>query len=211
LPATIADPTRPDSGLPATVSTAVPLPTPDAPALTVIKLSALVAVHAQFTPLDAVTSIETSAPAAVTVAASGVTVNWQACAVVPFWTIVSEWPPTSTVPWRAAPLLLCTVNLTDPDPVPEAAPEIVMNTALLEADHAHPVAVLIATVNSPPAASIDCDGPSPTLSVQLVGVDAGTGVGFVGFLSHAATASATTREIAIRPDPRIVTSMDPPR
>jgi hypothetical protein len=60
-------------------------------------------------------------------------------------------PPTVRVAVRVAvPVLPATLKLADPLPEPLPVP-IVTHEALLEADHAHPAAVVTATVPEPPA------------------------------------------------------------
>ena len=60
-------------------------------------------------------------------------------------------PPTVRVAVRVAvPVLPATLKLADPLPEPLPLP-IVTHEALLEADHAHPAAVVTATVPEPPA------------------------------------------------------------
>ena len=70
---------------------------------------------------------------------------------------VKVWPAIASVPVRAAPELLAMLNSSVAGPDPLVAELIVSHAALLEAVHAHPAAVVIATgVPAPPAAAIDC-------------------------------------------------------
>jgi hypothetical protein len=85
-------------------------------------------------------------------------------------------------------------------PVPEEAPIVVMNAALLDAFHEHPAAVVIATVNSVPAAATGSDGALPTVNVHDGdGEGDGDGVGAVGeSFPHATESVSRQARMAMR-------------
>jgi len=65
---------------------------------------------------------------------------------------VNVCPPIVTVPLREAAVLLPTVNVTDPFPLPVAPDVTVIHEALLLAVHAQPLEVVTLTVTEPPEA-----------------------------------------------------------
>ena len=70
--------------------------------------------------------------------------------------MVTVWPATVSVPFRAAPVFAATVYVTLPFPVPELPLPIVIQFALLVAVHAHVEEVVtFRFVPLPPAAPID--------------------------------------------------------
>ena len=71
---------------------------------------------------------------------------------------VKIWPPTVIVPVRSVvSVLAATLNVIVPLPDPLAAPVMVSQLALLDADHAHPEPVDTLNELEPPAFGMDFD------------------------------------------------------
>ena len=71
---------------------------------------------------------------------------------------VNVWPPTDSVPVRAAPGFDAIVKPTVPLPVPFAPDVMVIQASGVVAVHPQPFAAVTAmVVPAPPAAAIDCD------------------------------------------------------
>jgi hypothetical protein len=138
-------------GFAATLNETVPLPEPLAPAVIVIQVALLAAVHAQ--PVAAVTLVDEGPPlppidrvageiAGVHAAAASLTVN--------------VLPPIVSVPLReVVDGFAAALNATDPLPLPDAPDVTVNQLSLLAAVHAQPVAAVTATVPVPPVAVTD--------------------------------------------------------
>ena len=139
--------------LAATLSDTVPLPVPDAPAVTVIQLALLVAVRAQ--PVVPVTVNDTDPPAAPTFWLIGDRLNAPHAAAS--WLTVKVCPATVTVPVRAVPAgLAATLSATVPPPVPLAPEVTVIQLALLVAPKAQSaVPVTVTDSDAPDAATLD--------------------------------------------------------
>jgi hypothetical protein len=131
----------------------VPLPEPEAPAVTVIHETLLTAVHAQ--PVGAATLTEPVPPAAVIVAEVGVMVSVQGAAAS---VTVKVAPAMVKVPVRAVPAgLAAALKPTDPLPLPVAPLVMVTQLSLLAAVQAHPVGAVTETEPVPPPATTDCE------------------------------------------------------
>jgi hypothetical protein len=130
-----------------------PLPDPVAPALIVIQLALLAAVHAQ--PVGAVTATVPLPAAAVRLVEVGEIAGVHG---VPACVTVKLAPAIVSVPVRlVVAALAATVNVVVPGPVP-AAPEVtVIHAALLTADHTQPVPTLTVLLPVPPPATTACE------------------------------------------------------
>jgi hypothetical protein len=149
-PATVTVPLRAAPLLAATVSATGPLPVPDAPDVTAIQAALDVAFQVQLPAV--VTETEAVPPAAGTFWVGGATTKLHA---TPSWVTVNVCPAIVSVPVRADPVFAAALKVTDPLPLPDAALVIVSQFALALAVHAHPLAVVTATVPVPPAAPTD--------------------------------------------------------
>jgi hypothetical protein len=130
----------------------VPLPVPDAPAVTVSHGAFAAAVHVQV-PADAVTATDPEPPVSATFWLVGAIVNVHgggggggaACDTV------KVCPPIVSVPLRAVPVFAATVNATEPLPVPDDPPVIVNHGTLAPAVHPHePADAVTVTEPGPP-------------------------------------------------------------
>ena len=150
-PATVRAPVLAGPVFAATVKAVEPVPVPLAPDVTVIHVTVLIAVHAH--PAALVTfSTGPLPPAASIEALVGLTVYEQ----LPAWVMVTVWPPTVSVPVRAAPLFAATRKVTVPLPVPLSPDVTVSQDAPLVAVHAHPLAAVTLSVGPvPPVAGTD--------------------------------------------------------
>ena len=63
-------------------------------------------------------------------------------------------PPIVSVPERPAPVFGATLNATLPGPAPLDPPVIVIQSALLDADHEHAGPAVMSTDPAPPAADM---------------------------------------------------------
>ena len=139
------------------------MPLPLAPVLTVIHVALLLAVQVQ--PVAAVTVTVPEPAADVTLADAGDTVGAHgtaACSVT-----VNVDPAMVSVPVRlVVPVLAALLNVTVPDPEPDAPALTVIHAALLTAVHAQPVPAVTMLLPGPPAAAIDWD------EGEMVGVHA---------------------------------------
>jgi hypothetical protein len=154
-PATVSVPVRAAPVFADALKATVPLPVPDAPAVTVIQSGLFeAAVHAQ--PAPAVTVIDPVPPAGSTAWVPGAMLNVHAGAAAACVT-VRVWPPIVSVPVRAAPVFAAALNETVPLPLPDAPLVMVSQSALFEtADHVQPPAVDTFTEPVPPAGSTLC-------------------------------------------------------
>ncbi len=139
------------------------MPLPVAPALTVIHVALLLAVHEQ--PVAAVT-VTVPVPAAdVTLADAGEIVRLHgaaACCVT-----VNVDPAMVSVPVRlVVPVLAALLNVTVPDPEPDAPVLTVIHATLLTVVHEQPVPAVIVLLPVPPTAAIDWE------EGEMVGVHA---------------------------------------
>jgi hypothetical protein len=126
-----------------------PSPVSEAPALMVSHVALLVAVHAHVA--GAVTITEPVVAAATTLADAGEIVGTQAGAA---WVTVNVEPAMVSVPVRlVVPVLAATLNVTGPDPEPEAPEVTVIHVALLAAVHRQPAATVTVLLPVPPAAA----------------------------------------------------------
>ena len=129
------------------------MPVPVAPALIVIQDALLVAVHAH--PAAAVTETVVLPTPAPTLAVVGEIVGAHG---VPAWVTVKVVPAIVSVPLRlVVPPLGAAVNVTVPEPVPDAPVLIVIHAALLTAVQTQPVPTVTVLLPVPPPAAIDCD------------------------------------------------------
>ena len=139
------------------------MPLPVAPALTVIHVALLVAVQVQ--PVAAVTVTVPVPVADATLADAGEIVGphgTAACCVT-----VNVDPAIVSVPVRlVVPVLAALLNVTVPDPEPDAPALTVIHATLLTAVHEQPVPAVIVLLPVPPAAAIDWD------EGEMVGVHA---------------------------------------
>lgn len=129
------------------------MPLPAVPALMVIHVAALVAVHAQ--PAAAVTTTLPVIPAATTFADA---VEIAGAHGVPNCVTVNVDPAIVSVPVRLAePRFGATLNVTAPDPEPDDPAVIVIHAALLIAAHRQPAPTVTVLLPAPAAAAIDWD------------------------------------------------------
>jgi hypothetical protein len=154
LPAMVSVPVRDaDPVFGATVYVTEPLPLPAAPALIVIHVAALVAVHPQ--PDAAVTPTVPVTPAATTFADA---VEIVGAHRVPNCVTVNVDPAIVSVPVRLAePGLGATLNVTARDPEPDDPAVIVIHATLLTAVHAQPAPTVTVLLPVPAAAATDWD------------------------------------------------------
>jgi hypothetical protein len=133
-------------------TTAVPLPVPDAPLVTVSQVgSLLVAVHEHQLPVVTVTDVDPP-PAASAADPGEIAYVHGAGACV----TVNVWPAIVAVAERGPVLLAATFSVTEPLPVPEPPPAMATHAgAELVAVHAHQLLVATATPTLPPAAEND--------------------------------------------------------
>src|SRR5262245_39312157 len=129
-PATVRVPMRCAPALAAIVKATLPLPLPDAPAVTVSHGALLAAVQPQ--PLAALTAIVVPAPpAAAAVCDVGLMAYEQPCD----WVTLNVCPATVNVPVRCAPVFAEALYATVPPPVPLALPVIVSHGTFADAVH----------------------------------------------------------------------------
>ena len=134
-----------------TENVTVPLPVPDAPVTTVMKLLFDTAVHAQ--PAPAVTVIIVPVCAFLfRLCEVGLIENVQPLLCV----TVCVWPAIVSVSTRCGPVLAATLKPTVPLPVPVAPLVIVIHDAVVEDVHAHPAGIVTATFVAAPL-------PAPTV------------------------------------------------
>lgn len=152
LPAIVSVPVRALAALfAAALKLTVPLPDPLAPAVTVIHPLLLAAVHAH--PAGAFTVAVPVPPPEPMLCAEGEIVSVQ---TTPACVTVKVAPAIVSVPVRAAvDVLPATLNATVPFPVPAAPAVTVIQEALLEAVHAHPVPAVTEALPLPPAATTE--------------------------------------------------------
>ncbi len=118
----------------------MPLPEPLAPAVTVIQLALLVAVHAQALPPVTPTLPVPAAAVTDAVVAPNVYVQAPACVMV------NVWPPIVTVPVCDELFVLAVTEYpTDPFPEPLAPLVTVIQLLLLAAVHVQPAALVTDT------------------------------------------------------------------
>jgi hypothetical protein len=139
------------------------LPLPVAPVLTVIHVALLLAVQAQ--PVAAVTATVPVPAADVTLAEAGEIAGLQgtaACCVT-----VNVDPEIVSVPVRlVVPVLVALLNVTVPDPDPNAPAVTMIHGTLLTVVHEQPVPAVTVVLPVLPAAEIDWDAG------EMVGVHA---------------------------------------
>ena len=128
-----------------------PFPVPDAPAVTVIQSTSLVAVHVQ-APVT-ITRMFPLPPSATEHVVAGTNTHSHGDP----WFTVRTLEATVTVPVRGGPLFGATVNGTCAGPLPEVAPTVIQ-LALLDALQGQPEPVDIDAVPVPPAAATSCEG-----------------------------------------------------
>ena len=132
----------------------MPLPVPDAPLVTVSHETLAVAVHAQV-PADAVNATVPEPPVSATFCPVGAIEKVHGGGGGAVWETVNVWPPTVSVPVRAAPALTAALNATVPLPVPDAPPVIVNHETFATAVHAQvPAEAVSATDPEPPVSAI---------------------------------------------------------
>ena len=102
LPATAIVVLRAAPVLAAMVNATLPLPVPDAPAVSVIQFALVDAVHVQLAA-DALTAIDPVPPVSATFCAVGLIENVHAAGGAAAWVIVKVLPATAMVAVRAAP------------------------------------------------------------------------------------------------------------
>jgi len=136
-----------------TVNVTVPLPVPEEPVCTVMKLSLDTAVHAH--PVPAVTLIVVPDCAFLfRLCDVGLMENVQPL----LWVTVCVWSAMAIVPTRCGPVLAAVVNPTVPLPVPLAPLVIVIHVVVVDDVQAHPEGIVSATVGAaPPPAPTVCD------------------------------------------------------
>ena len=143
-PAIIMVPLREPLALADTTYATLPLPVPDPPDLTEIQVALLSARHAQPVVVETVTVPVLPPVGALALvgeieyehAAGGEGgVGGGGGSLLAACVTVNVRPPIASVPVLAAPVLLATLNVTDPLPVPLALDETVIHVALLVAVH----------------------------------------------------------------------------
>jgi hypothetical protein len=165
LPAIVSVPVRDEVLVFAAVpKLTLPLPEPDAPAVTVSQPGLLLtAVQAQ--PAGAVTAMVPVPPLDTTLCEVGEIVSVQ---VIPACVTVKLLPAIVSVPERVdTPVFAAAVNDTEPLPDPDAPAVMVSQLSLLTAVHAQPDGAVTATVPVPPFATTVCDG-GEIVSVQVI-------------------------------------------
>ena len=138
--------------LAAIVNVTVPPPDPVAPAVTVIHVALLTAVHAH--PVGAVTVVLPVPPPATTDWLVGEIVSVQ---VMPTCVTVAVLPPTPIVPLRdVVDGFAAAVNDTVPFPDPLVPAVIVIQVSVVVAVHAQPVGAVTPTLPEPPPTATAC-------------------------------------------------------
>jgi hypothetical protein len=133
----------------------VPLPVPDAPDMTTIHETGLVAVQPH--PLPPVTVTLVVSPAAATLLLTGLMMNVHG-AVAPLWLTVNVCPAIVNVPLRPVELALAeSEKLTVPGPVTEAGDVSVIHVSFARAVHAQVAPALTATERDAAAAETAID------------------------------------------------------
>ena len=149
-PPMVSVPERAAPVLAADVKLTVPLPVPDAPAVTVSQGTFAIAVHVQV-PADAVTPTDPEPPVSATFWLVGAIVMVHGGGGGGVCDTVKVWPPIVSVPLRAVPVLAATVNATVPLPVPDEPPVIVNHGTLAAAVHPQePADAVTVTEPDPP-------------------------------------------------------------
>jgi hypothetical protein len=150
-PAIVAEPVRCEVDvLAATVTVALPLPVPLAPAVIESQLVALLVPHVQ--PLPAVTATVTASPAAGDVRDAG-EIEYVQGEVVPACVTSKVWPAIVTEPVRCeVDVLAATATVALPSPVPLAPAVIESQLVELSAVHAQLLPAVTTTVTASPAA-----------------------------------------------------------
>ena len=131
----------------ATWTDTLPLPLPEAPAVTVIHAALLTADHVH--EVLAVTPTVKVPPAELADWLAGEMLKVQPAAA---WVTVNVFPPAVILPVRVPPLFAATLYVTHPLPLP--LPDRIFSHAgeSLDAVQVHPAAAVIATLFAPPAA-----------------------------------------------------------
>lgn len=168
-PATVSVPVRAVVAvLASALKVTLPLPEPEAPAVTRSHDALAAAVQAQ--PAEVATSTVLVSPAAATdtVVVERVYVHSGAACE-----IVKVLPAIAIVPVRAAPVFAAALKRTDPLPLPLAPAVTVIHAAFDTAVHAQPGPAVTAIVPVPPAAGTDAS----VAPMENVHVGAGAGLG----------------------------------
>jgi hypothetical protein len=137
------------------VKLTVPLPVPDAPAVTVSHGTFATAVHVQVPP-DAVTATDPEPPVSATFWLVGAIAIVHGGGGGAACDTVNVCPPIVSVPLRAVPVFAATVNATVPLPVPEEPPVIVNHGTLATAVHPQE-----------PADAVTVPEPDPPVSLTV--------------------------------------------
>jgi len=154
-PATVRVPARDVASVfAATENCTVPLPVPDAPAVTDSQETLAVADHVQLAPVVTFTEpVVLDAPTDCEVADREYV---QDVGDTPDWLTVNVWPPIVAVPVRAADdPFAATAMSTTPSPAPLAPAVIVSHGAWLVAAHSQPPPACTVVETDPPPAPID--------------------------------------------------------
>jgi hypothetical protein len=150
-PAIVIEALRALPELAATTKLALPLPVPLALFVKVIHGTPLADVQAQ--PSEVATATGPPAPPSI---GNDWLFGLIEKAHAPLCVTVKVCPATVSVPVRAAPVFAATVKATLPLPLPDAAPVMLIQDALLAADQPQPpVAVTATAAPAPPAAEMD--------------------------------------------------------
>ena len=154
LPAIVSVPVRDVVAVfAAMLNVTLPFPVPAAPALTVIHVSLLTAVHAH--PVGAVTVVLPVPPPAPMDWLVGEIVSVHA---TPACVIVELLPPTVIVPLReAVDVFAAALKARVPLPEPVAPAVIVIQPSVVVAVQAQPAGDVTSTVADPPPVAIACD------------------------------------------------------
>ena len=154
LPAIVSVPVRDVVAVfAAMLNATLPFPVPAAPALTVIHVSLLTAVHAH--PVGAVTVVLPVPPPAPMDWLVGEIVSVHA---TPACVTVALLPPAVIDPLRdVVEVFAAALNETVPLPEPLAPAVIVIHASVVVAVHAQPVGDVIVTVPDPPPTATACD------------------------------------------------------
>jgi hypothetical protein len=154
-PAAMMVPPRAAPVFAATLNETLPLPVPDAPAVTVSQDAFDDDVHAQL-GADAVTVNEPLPPLSVAFWLAGASEKVHVTGAAA-WEMVKVRPAAVIVPERAPPVFAATVNATVPGPVPSAPPVIAIHGASAAAVQAQ-VGADGVTANEPlpPLSATDC-------------------------------------------------------
>jgi hypothetical protein len=142
-------PDRPAPVVAATLYCTVAVPDPLAPVVIVIQSAWLAAVHVH--PASVVTVTLPVPPVDPNPWVSGLIANAHPCACV----TVTVCPAIVTVPDRPLPVDGAICSVTVPLPFPDEAPMMLIQGALLAADHAQPDEPPTVIVTSPPAAGAE--------------------------------------------------------